>query len=154
MMTYEVELVELQAQPVAVVRGHVTQGEIPAFLGGTFGEVLEALADQGLAAVGPPFGRYVPAADGFDVEAGFPTNRPVRPFGRVEACELPGGRAARVLHRGDYGGVAAAYNAAVEWVAAHGYVAAEPPWECYLDGPEVPEPRTVVYLPCTVVTSD
>ena len=147
-MTYEVELVELQAQPVAVVRGHVLEEDVPAFLGGTFADVLERLADQGLAPVGPPFGRYVPAGDGFDVEAGFPATGAVTPAGRVEAGELSGGPAARVLHRGDYRGVAAAYQAVVGWAAAHGYRATAPPWESYLDGPEVAEPRTVVYLPC------
>ena len=146
-ITYDVEVVELQAQPVAVIRGHTSEQDIPAFLGGAFGEVLEALAAQGVAPVGPPFGRFVPADDGFEVEAGFPAARAVRPRARVEACELPGGPAARVLHRGDYAEVASAYQAVTEWVTSHGYVAGEPPWEAYLDGPEVDEPRTVVYLP-------
>ena len=148
MITYDVELVDLPVQPVAVVRGHVTQADIPAFLGQAFAEVLEALAGQGAAAAGPPFGRFIPAGDGFDVEAGFPATTNVRPTGRVEACQLPGGPTARVLHRGDYGGVASAYEAAAQWVTAHGYVAVEPPWESYLDGPEVAEPRTLVHLPC------
>lgn len=148
MITYDVELVELQVEPVAVVRGHVSRQGIPAFLGGAFSEVLEVLEAQGLTPTGPPFGLFVPTGDGFDVEAGFPAARAVRPAGRVEACELPGGPAARVVHRGDYGGVAAAYEAAAAWVTSHGYVAAGPPWESYLDGPDVAEPRTVVCLPC------
>jgi effector-binding domain-containing protein len=149
MMTYQVELVDLQAQPAAVVRGYqVMESEIPAFLGASFAEVLGILADQGLAPAGHPFARYALADGGFDVEAGFPATRPVRPAGRVDGCELPGGQAARVLHQGSYSGVAAAYQAVSEWVSAYGYVAAEPPWECYLDGPEVAEPRTEIYLPC------
>jgi effector-binding domain-containing protein len=148
MITYDVKLVELPAQPVAVVRGHTTQEQIPAFLGRVFGEVLEVLAEQGVAPVGPPFGRFVPADDGFDVEAGFPTGGSVSPTGQVEACQLPAGPAARVLHRGDYGGVAAAYQAVGAWVTSNGYVSTEPPWESYLDGPEVAEPRTIVSLPC------
>lgn len=147
-MTYEVELVELEAQPVAVVRSHVTVAEIPTFLAGAFDETIETLSDQGLGPAGPPFGRYRSADGGFDVEAGFPATGTVAPAGRVTASQLPGGSAARVLHQGDYGGVGAAYDAASEWVAAHGFVATEPPWESYLDGPEVAEPRTVVCLPC------
>ena len=148
MLTYDVELVELQQQPAAVVRGNVAVGDIPGFLGGAFGEVIQALTGQGLAPAGPPFGCFVPAGDGFDVEAGFPATGAVRPSGRVVASELPGGTAARVLHRGGYAEVASAYDAVKEWVAAHGYVAVAPPWESYLDGPEVAEPRTVVCLPC------
>lgn len=148
MTTSEVELVQLQPQPVAIVRAHVTVADIPMFIGGAFGEVIQTLSGQGLAPAGPPFGRYVPVGDGFDVEAGFPATGLLTPAGRVVAGELPGGPAARVLHTGDYGGVAAAYDATSEWVAAHGYVATGAPWESYLDGPEVAEPRTVVCLPC------
>jgi len=148
MSSYEVELVELSPQPAAVVRGHATIADIPGFLTGAFGEVIETLSGQGLAPAGPPFGRYVPDGDGFEVEAGFPATGVVTAAGRVHGTELPAGPAARVLHRGDYGGVAAAYEAVTEWVTAHGYVATAPPWESYLDDPGVAEPRTVVHLPC------
>ena len=144
----EVEIVELTPQSAAVVTGHVTVTEIPAFIGNAFGEVMQTLDRQGLAVAGPPFGRYVPAGDGFDVEVGFPVTGEVTPTERVVACELPGGQAARVLYQGAYSGVAEAYNATSEWMARHGYVASGPPWESYLDGPDVAEPRTVVCLPC------
>lgn len=148
MLTYDVELVDLPLQQVAVVRGHVSVAEIPGFLGAAFGDVIQALSAQGLAPAGPPFGRFVAATDGFDVEAGFPVNGDATPAGRVVAGELPGGPAARAMHRGSYGEVAAAYRAVSDWVDEHGYVATAPPWESYLDGPEVAEPRTVVVLPC------
>ncbi len=148
MTTSDVELVELQAQPAAVVRGHVTVTEIPAFIGGAFADVLAVLSGQRLVPTGPPFGRYVPVDGAFDVDAGFPASGVVDPVGRVVPCDLPGGPAARVLYKGGYAGVAEAYTAATDWVGTHGYVATEPPWESYLDGPEVAEPRTVVHLPC------
>lgn len=148
MSTYHVELVDLPPQQVAVVRGHVTVADIPGFLGAAFGEVMQTLSAEGLAPAGPPFGRFVPAGDGFDVEAGFPATGSVTPAGRVVSCELPGGPTAQVMHKGGYGEVAAAYEAAVEWVDEHRYAATAPPWETYLDGPDVAEPRTVVSLPC------
>lgn len=148
MKTHDVVLEQLATRPTAVVHGHVTEAEIPDFLSGTFAEVMQALGQQGLAPAGPPFGCYVRRDDGFDVEAGFPTTRAVTPAGRVEAGELPGGPTAQVLHEGDYSTVAAAYQAVTEWVTAHGYTATAPPWESYLDGPEVAEPRTVICLPC------
>lgn len=148
MMTYQVEQVELQRQGTAVISGHVTVEGIPAFLGGAFDEVVRTLAAQSVAPGGPPFARYTPTEDGFDVEAGFPVGAEIAPEGRVVVGELPGGPAARVMHRGDYAGVARAYGAASQWVFAHGYVPTGLPWESYLDGPDVAEPRTVVYLPC------
>jgi effector-binding domain-containing protein len=147
-VTHEIDLVELTAQPAAVVRGHVAAPGLPEFLSAAFADVLRALAEQGLEPAGPPFGRYSPHDDGFAVEAGFPATGAVRPSGRVWGIELPGGTAAQVLHRGDYATVATAYGALEQWLADHGYVHAGRPWESYLDGPDVPEARTVVTIPC------
>lgn len=145
-MEYHIERLEVQA--VAVVRAHVAVDGIPAFLGGAFGEVLEALAAQGVEVAGPPFARFAMDDRGFDVEAGFPTSAPVARAGRVEASELPGGPAIVILHRGSYDDVAADYRAGQEWLAANRWTATGAPWEAYLDGPEVAEPRTMVYMPC------
>jgi effector-binding domain-containing protein len=147
-MDYRVEQVELQEQPTAVVRGLVPVEGIPEFLGGVFGEVLAAIDAQGVRPDGMPFARYVPTAGGFQVEAGFPTSAPVQPAGRVVPSSLPGGPALQVLHQGPYDEVAAAYAAAEAWLGDHGLSATGPPWEAYLDGPEVAEPRTLVTFPC------
>jgi effector-binding domain-containing protein len=148
MRTYDVEVVELPAQPAAVVHGHVAVADIPQFLGDAFGAVIAALGRQGLQPAGPPFSRYVPRADGFDVDAGFPVPVPAAQDGRVVGFVLPGGPAVRVLHEGDYATLGRAYDAVRGWAEDHGLVPIGPPWESYLDGPEVPEPRTVVCLPC------
>ena len=142
------ELVELAQRPTAVVRGLVAEEQIAGFLGGVFGEVMGVLAAEGLQPAGMPFGCYVPTPDGFEIEAGFPTAVPVAPAGRVVPAAIPGGTAVRVLHKGSYGEVAAAYHAAEAWLADNGYESTGPPWEEYLDGPEVPEPRTLVHFPC------
>jgi effector-binding domain-containing protein len=146
-MEYQVEQVELAPQHSAVVRGEVRHDGVAEFLGGAFGEVMGVLAAQVVQPAGPPFGRYVPTSDGFEVEAGFPTGAPVQPTGRVVASSLPGGPAAQVLHRGPYAEVAAAYQAAEAWLAGRGWDASATPWESYLDDPEVAEPRTVVSMP-------
>ncbi|HEU4512947.1 MAG TPA: GyrI-like domain-containing protein [Nocardioidaceae bacterium] len=149
-MRYEMQFVDLQEQHAAVVRAHVTVDEMPEFLGGAFSEVINVLDEQGLHPTGAPFGRYsMPEGGAFDAEVGFPCNDVVKPEGRVEACELPGGRAARTMHVGPYGDVGAAYEAAIGWLTDEGYVVEGLPWECYLDGPEVAEPRTEVFIPCT-----
>lgn len=151
MLTFDVQLVTLEPQPAAVVRARLRVDELPTFLGSVFGDVICALTKQGLAPAGPPFGRYRPVEGGFEVEAGFPTTGPVAEAGRIVSSDLPGGSAAQTIHRGDYSGVGAAYAAVAAWVQEHGYVATGPPWECYLDGPDVVEPRTLVSLPCRPV---
>ena len=147
-MRYETQFVELQAQHTAVVKGHVTTEGIAEFLGPAFGEVITVLDKQELHPTGAPFGRYRPTDGGFDLEVGFPCSDVVKPEGRVEASELPAGRMARTMHVGSYDDVAAAYEAAMSWLTDEGCVATGDPWECYLDGPEVAEPRTEVFIPC------
>lgn len=109
---------------------------------------MRVLAEQGQSPAGPPFGCYLREEGGFKVEAGFPTSGSVRPTGRVQADSLPGGLTARLLYRGDYAGIGAAYEAVEAWLADRGCLPSEPPWESYLDEPGVAQPRTVLQMPC------
>ena len=148
-MRYDVDLVDLQEQHAAVVRGHVPIDEIPGFLGDAFGEVARVTAEQGLRLAGAPFGRYRLVGSGLmDAEAGFPVRGTVSAHGRVRPTTLPGGRTARTLHVGDYSGVGAAYQAVQDWLTEKGYVGDGEPWESYLDAPDAPQTRTEVFFPC------
>ena len=150
--TYDITLADLQEQHAVVVRGHVSTEEIAEFLGGAFGETAGAATAQGLAFTGAPFARYRFTDDGrFAIEAGFPVSRPVTPSGRVEATTLPGGTTARTMHVGSYDAVAAAYEAMHTYLTENGYEVTAAPWECYLDDPEVANPRTEVFMPCRPV---
>jgi effector-binding domain-containing protein len=51
--------------------------------------------------------------------------------GRVVVSQLPGGRVARTVHRGDYAGLAAAHDAVHRFAAASGLELAGPRWEIY-----------------------
>jgi effector-binding domain-containing protein len=146
--TEQIEITELSPQPTAVVCGHARAEDLPGFLGGAFGEVMAVLSAQGRAPAGPPFARYRPTDDGFDAEAGFPADGAVAGSGRVTAGALPGGPTACAMHRGSYATLGETYQAVQDWLAANGYEVTGAPWECYLDGPEVAEPRTLVYFPC------
>jgi effector-binding domain-containing protein len=148
MTTGTIEITERSAQPAAVVRGHVSPTGIAAFVGEAFGEVATLLEKEHGDVAGPPFARYHRTSDGFDVEAGFPAARGFSPVGRVEQDQLPGGPTATVLYTGPYDGIGPAYGALLQWLAAHGNEPVGDPWESYLDGPEVAEPRTLISVPC------
>lgn len=157
--TYDVRMADLQEQHAAVVCGRLTMERVAAFLGSAFSETMQVAAAQGRHAIGPPFARYrFLDADGpgvaaggrveLDVEAGIPVSGVVAPAGRVVATTLPGGHVATTLHIGPYAGVGAAYDAAHQFLTDEGYEVAGAPWESYLDEPDVPEPRTEVFVPC------
>ena len=57
-----------------------------------------------------------------------PTRVPITAAGRAEADSLPGGPTASLLYRGDYAGIAAVYDAALEWLSDHKYREAGQPW--------------------------
>lgn len=148
-MSYEVQQTDLQAQPAAVVRGHITVEDIGDFLGRAYDHVMAAAAEQGLDITGAPFGfyRFAEGKSDFDIEAGFPVSGVVLPSGDVEPSELPGGTCAKTLHVGAYDEVQGAHDALFAWVTDNGQVPSGDAWECYLDGPDVPKPRTLVFLP-------
>jgi len=150
----DVELIERQSQPAAAVRGHIVTQEIPPFLGEAYAETMRILGEKGPAPAGPPFARFERDEGGFSVVAGFPCEHEIQPGGRVEAETLPSGLTATVLYRGDYAGVGAAYDEVQQWLTANGYAASGPPWESYLDEPEVDQPRTVVQFPCARVARE
>ena len=146
-MAYEVTLENDQARNVAIVEARIPQDEIPAFLGGVFGEVMQVVQAQGAHPAGPPFARFRVVDDAFEVAAGFPVEPAISDSGRVKPGELPAGDIAATLHRGSYEEICNAYDAVSQWVADNGRQLVGDPWESYLDGPEVAEPRTVVCFP-------
>ncbi|NKZ91095.1 transcriptional regulator [Rhodococcus hoagii] len=149
-MNYDIRFQDRDEQPAAVVAGDVTVDRIADFIGAAFREVVAAAERSGTALAGPPFARYRPLPGGvWNVEAGFPLDREIAPDGRVEPAALPAGPVVTTVHAGGYDTVEPAYIALTSWITEHGYLTVGEAWECYLDGPNVPDPRTEIVMPVT-----
>ena len=146
---YDVEQVELQEQPTAVVRDTIQMDAIASFLGHAFSSTAQVIGAAGVGMAGPPFARYRFREGAVEVEAGFPVDHAITASADVVPSRLPGGTIARVMHRGPYDELGGAYEAVQGWLAAHGHQGSGDPWESYLDEPDVAEPRTVVDQPFT-----
>ncbi|PTR27403.1 effector-binding domain-containing protein [Rhodococcus sp. OK519] len=147
-MNYHIRLEERDEQPAAAVCGDVPVEDIAGFIGGAFRQVVAAAEESGIRLAGPPFARYRPLPGGsWNIEAGFPLTRAIETTGRVEPTSLPAGPAVTTLHVGAYDSVEPAYIALTSWITEHGFVTVGEAWECYLDDPDVADPRTEIVMP-------
>jgi effector-binding domain-containing protein len=132
------QIVATEARPTAVVRLTVPRHEIQQVMGPAIGEVMAAVAAQGVGPAGPVYSYHFRMDPGvFDFEVGVPVSAPVAPVGRVVASRLPASsRVARTVYRGPYEGLGPAWGEFNEWVRANGLAPSPSLWECYLSGPE------------------
>jgi effector-binding domain-containing protein len=121
----------------AVIPLTVVQSELPKVMGPAIGELMAALAAQGIAPAGPVFAHYVKmGSDVYAFEVGVPVSAPVAPTGRLRLGQLPAARVARAIYYGRYEGLPAAWGEFAALVSGQGHRPAAGLWECYLVGPE------------------
>lgn len=133
-MDEPIELVELQPQRALTVRRKMPQSGLGAFFMELYPRLRTAIVAQGATAAGPPFARYYnsdPAA--FDTEAGIPFRGTVTAASGMRVTTLPGGRAAKTVHIGNYETLSKEYRRIEAYLEEHGLRAGEGPWESYVD---------------------
>lgn len=136
-MLDEPHIAQTAALATAVIRITVPREEIQNVMGSGYGELMAAVAAQGIAPAGPWFTHHLRnPADTFDFEIGVPVAAPVAAAGRVKPGELRAATVARTVYRGPYEGLAAAWGEFMTWIAAQGHTPAPDLWECYVAGPE------------------
>lgn len=152
----EIEIVELPAQAVLGLRRRGPYSQVPEMLM----EVFAVIVEKGAIPAGPPVSIYrqtsiaeveQAVADGnAELEVAFPVANRVKPVGSVEYYELPGGRFAKILHRGPYEGCAPTYERLFAGLAGRGLTITGPIREYYLNDPSEVAPEeilTEIYAP-------
>jgi AraC family transcriptional regulator len=129
----DLEIVELQEQPTAVIGKQVAMTALPEFFGNAFAAVSSALEAQGVQPAGPPFALYrgMPT-ETVDVEAGFPVSTTISAVNGVQAGLLPACRAVQAMHVGSYDTLGTTYEAVKQRMGEEGLKASEDMWEYYL----------------------
>lgn len=85
-----------------------------------------------------------------DVEVVIPVGKAVKGEGDITCYELPGGRMAKIVHKGPYEKCAAAYKKLFEWIAENHQKVVGPTREVYLNDPRQVSPEeilTEIYAP-------
>ena len=128
----DVELLRLETQPVASIRGTIPVAELGEHMGGRLGELGAYLRQHGVQPAGPPFVRYHAFGETeTDFELGVPLAAPVEGEGRITGNELPGGAAAATWHLGAHDRLGDAYARLEAWLNEHSRERSSPGWEVY-----------------------
>ena len=127
-MTQIVELQQLPATPVAVVRRQVRPAMLSHVVPECCGLVWSALRAQELKP-----GRNVAIYWNGDIrlEVGAELDVPFREEGELVASATPAGLTAHATHFGPYGQLSRTHQTIVEWCAASGHRLVGPSWEIY-----------------------
>lgn len=131
------QILDTDARLTAVIRLTVPRNEIQTVMGPAIGEVMAAVAAQGLTPTGSVFSYHLKMdPDVFDFEVGVPVASPVAATGRVQPGRLPAATVARTVYRGPYEGLGCAWGELCDWIKSEKLVSGPDLWECYVAGPE------------------
>ncbi len=136
------EIIQTKSQPAAVIRLTVPRSEMMKVFGPAVGELMAALAAQGVAPIGAVFAHHLKMSpDIFDFELGVKVAALVKSTGRMQPGELPAAKVARTIYSGPYEGLPSAWGEFSTWLQANGHSQAENLWELYSVGPQsTPDP--------------
>jgi effector-binding domain-containing protein len=131
------KIVQTDDQPVAYIHLTIPREEIQSVMGPAIGEVMGAVAAQGVAIAGPWLTYHLKMSpEVFDFHVCVPVALPVTPVGRVNAGQLPASKVIQTVYQGPYEGLGDAWGEFMGWIAAQGLAPREDLWERYLVGPE------------------
>jgi effector-binding domain-containing protein len=139
-MSNEIEIVEVQAQPAAIVRVKTGPQTIGEDQSRCFQQVMAFLRKNATQPAGPPLSFYfqIESETVWNIGAGFPVAARMDGDGTVEVVEIPAGRVATMLHAGWYDGLKDSWEAFEAWHKEQGYQIETELWcwESYLVGPD------------------
>ena len=131
------QIIKTDVQQAAVIRLTVPRNEMMKVFGPAVGELMTALAAQGVKPIGAVFAHHLKMSpDKFDFELGVKVAAPVKPAGRVKPGQLPASKVARTVYSGPYEGLPSAWGEFNKWMKANGHEQAEDLWEVYSVGPQ------------------
>ena len=136
------QIIQTRAQAAAVIHLTVPRSDMMKVFGPAVGELMAALAAQGVKPDGAVFAHHLKlSADTFDFELGVKVPAPIKAAGRVKPGELPAAKVARTVYSGPYEGLPAAWGEFNKWIEVNGHQQADNLWEIYSVGPQsTPDP--------------
>src|ERR1700752_2956676 len=129
------QIIQTAIQEAAVIHLTIPRSEMMKVFGPAVGELMAALAAQGVEPVGAVFAHHLRIPpDAFDFELGVKVAAPVKAAGRMKPGQLPAVKVARTGYHGPYQGLPSAWDHFIKWMKGNGHEQAENLWEVYSIG--------------------
>ena len=145
-----VSIVEVQTVLVAGIRRRGSYSLIPVMIM----ELFAFLAERGICPAGGPVYLWhegtveaafaADAAGTADIEIVVPVAGRFPPAGDISCYQLPGGRMARVIHRGPYQECTTTYERLFRWIGEEGLQITGPAREIYHNDPREVKPEEIL----------
>src|SRR5260370_17519750 len=147
MMVATQKIIKTNVQEAAVIHLAIPRSKMVKVFGTAVGELMAALAAQGVEPVGAVFAHHLKMSpDTFDFELGVKVSAPVKATGRVRPGQLPAVKVARAVYSGPYEGLPSAWGEFDKWMRANGHEQAENLWQGNSVGPQ-PSPDPASWPP-------
>lgn len=128
-MTYVVTAMQVQEQPIAVVRRRAAQSQLSTVVPAACGEVWSFIRSRGVSDAGRHVAIYFDGVINLEVGVEIPDG--FSGDGNVYLSKTPAGPVARTTHLGPYHLLGGAHRAIHDWCALNGRVPSGPSWEIY-----------------------
>lgn len=141
-MSYQCEIIDRPAQPVASIRTHAAVQDLSQVLGQAYDDMMQYLGQIGQYPAGEPFAAYYNMdMQNLDLEIGFPVAKAIAGKDSVQPGEIPGGKAVVCIHKGPYDKIGATYEAIDQWMKDNQVVPSGICYEFYLNDPQQTPPE-------------
>jgi effector-binding domain-containing protein len=143
-MSYQCQLIDRPAQPVASIRTRTKVENLSQVLGQAYGAIAQYLGQTGLHPTGEPFTAYYNMdMQDLDIEVGYPVSGKFTGKDAIQPGEIPAGKAVTCLHVGPYDKMKEAYETMDEWMKANRVEPSGVCYEFYLNDPQQTPPEAL-----------
>ena len=140
-MSYLLQIVETEEQPVLSVKTTTSVSDMPNVVGRVHGSIVNYIVEKGEEPVGPAFIAYYNMdMENLIVDIGFPVTREIEGKDDIVLRYIPAGKKATGFHKGSYGEIGPVYERLTKFMNIKGYEPTGVVYEYYYNSPdEIPE---------------
>ncbi|HNZ82749.1 MAG TPA: GyrI-like domain-containing protein [Sedimentibacter sp.] len=140
-MSYLLQIVETEKQPVLSVKTTTSVSNMPNVVGRAYSSIVNYIMEKGEEPVGPAFIAYYNMdMENLNVEIGFPVTKEIEGKDDIVLRYIPAGKKATGFHKGSYGEIGPVYEQLTKFISEKGYKPTGVTYEYYYNAPdEIPE---------------